>query len=87
MRTNGKCRKTCVERSCIQEDDFLHIRSGFPLQSPAKQLHLKMSSVKSTAAYINEPGSDKRDHLAIKVKIEILIKKERPSCCLQLQKI
>ena len=35
----------------------------------------------------NEPRSDKRDLLAIKVKSEILTEKERPSCCEQLQKI
>ena len=34
-----------------------------------------------------EPRSDKRDLLAIKVKNEIFIEKERPSCCKQLQKI
>ena len=36
---------------------------------------------------INEPRSDKRDPLAVKVKSEIFTEKERPSCCEQLQKI
>ena len=35
----------------------------------------------------NEPRSDKRDRLAIKVKSEIFTEKEIPSCCEQLQKI
>ena len=34
-----------------------------------------------------EPGSDRRDILAIKVKSEIFTEKVRPSCCEQLQKI
>ena len=34
-----------------------------------------------------EPRSDRRDILAIKVKIEIFTEKERSSCCEQLQKI
>ena len=34
-----------------------------------------------------EPGSDNRDPLAIKVKSEIFLEKERPSCCEHLQKI
>ena len=33
----------------------------------------------------NEPRSDKRDLLAIEVESEIFTKKERPSCCEQLQ--
>ena len=35
----------------------------------------------------NEPRSDKRDLLAIKVKSEIFAEKERPNCCEQLPKI
>ena len=35
----------------------------------------------------NEPRSDKRDLLAIKVKSEIFTEKERPSHCEHLQKI
>ena len=35
----------------------------------------------------NEPRSDKRDLLAIKVKSEMFTEKERPSCCEHLQKI
>ena len=33
----------------------------------------------------NEPRSDRRGFLAIKVKSEIFTEKERPSCCEQLQ--
>ena len=36
---------------------------------------------------INEPRSDKRGLLTIKVKSEVLTKKERPSYCELLQKI
>ena len=36
---------------------------------------------------LNEPRSDRRDLLAIKVKSEIFTEKERPSCCKHLEKI
>ena len=41
----------------------------------------------SVPPIIYEPRSERRDLLAIKVKIEIFTEKERPSCCEQLQKI
>ena len=34
-----------------------------------------------------EPRSDRRDHLAIKVRSEIFAEKVRSSCCEQLHKI
>ena len=39
------------------------------------------TSIIDTETEAFEPRSDKRDPLAIKVKSEILIEKERPSCC------
>ena len=65
--------------------DFLHCKCsffhGFPI------VFIKIPIYGFSTLFVNEPRSDRRDLLAIKVKREIFTEKERPSCCEQLQKI
>ena len=63
-------------------------RVKLDVQDPIKvKIILPQANAETLGVDRNEPRSDKRDLLAIIVKSEIFTKKERPSCCEQLQKI
>ena len=70
-----------VADGSVYDSSQFHVKKGWKFHVNCLLALLKYLSD------LNEPRSDRRDLLAVKVKSEIFTEKERPSCCEQFQKI